>query len=75
MRCFSCGQPGHVKAHCPARQQHGDSWDDHIAIIDATVTAWTEGNISIDRKRRMISDENRSFYGAGCPRRLQWPPR
>ena len=45
----------------------------HLAQIDAYVRAWQDGAITVDHKRQLISDENKRFYGPGCPRRLTWP--
>ena len=49
------------------------AYRDHLNRIDAYVAAWHAGKISIDEKRRAISDENRMFYGPDCRRNLLWP--
>lgn len=45
----------------------------HLAQIDAYVAAWQQGVITVDHKRYLISEENKRFYGPGCPRKLIWP--
>jgi hypothetical protein len=50
----------------------GDARAAHLARIGKLVMLWQTGLISVDDKRRGISDENRSFYGAECPQRLIW---
>lgn len=70
--CYRCHRPGHYAADCPGAIPAA-SKDEHHARIGAYVTDWIEGRITIDQKRRAISDENLLHYGADCPRRLRWP--
>jgi hypothetical protein len=72
MKCFNCGEDGHIKAECPARLSK-ESRSDHMAVIDETMQAWIDGKISIEQKRRMISDENLAYYGEGCRKALLYP--
>ena len=53
--------------------QPTNSYQQHLARIDRLVDLWRDGTISLDGKRMAISDENRSFYGPNCPRKLIWP--
>ena len=70
--CYHCGEPGHFVAECPMMTP-ALTYEEHQARIDGYVASWVRGEISIDRKRKMISDENVLHYGADCPRRLRWP--
>jgi Zinc knuckle len=75
--CYQCGEPGHMIASCPALLPGNDdealTYAAHLAVIDAIVANWHEGKLSIDQKRKMISDENRAYYGPSCRRALAWP--
>lgn len=44
----------------------------HMDLIASYVVAWQRGEITLDAKRRAISDENRAFYGPDCPKHLLW---
>ena len=72
MACYRCHRPGHYADSCPESIPAAGK-DEHLARIDAYVEDWIEGRITIDQKRRAISDENRLYYGDACPRRLIWP--
>jgi hypothetical protein len=45
----------------------------HMDIIESYVTAWQAGEMTLEQKRRAISDENRAYYGPGVRRALTWP--
>jgi hypothetical protein len=51
-----------------------DGYRDHLARIGQLTERWHEGLITVDEKRRAISDENRQFYGPDCPKHLLWRP-
>lgn len=87
--CYRCGQPGHNRNQClngttlPGRvvasdapePRYAGSYDEHMARIKDAVRRWHEGEISLDDKRRMISDENIRWHGvtAARARKLTWP--
>lgn len=71
MTCYHCGEPGHFVAACPMMVP-ASSTEEHVARIAGYVDAWVRGEITIDRKRKMISDENLLHYGAGCRPALLW---
>jgi Zinc knuckle len=65
MECFRCGDSGHFVADCPL-QAPAASHDEHLARIDACVAQWIAGQITTRRKRQLIADENRQYYGDDC---------
>lgn len=73
MDCYRCGQQGHFAADC-ALSMRASSDEEHRARIDGFVRDWTEGRISMERKRMAVSDENKLWYGPACRRALTWPP-
>lgn len=40
-----------------------DQYHDHLDRIQRTITAWENGEISTDVKRRAIAGENEIYYG------------
>ena len=53
-------------------QDHRAAYAAHMDLIDSYVAAWQRGELTIDQKRRAISDENQAFHGPECPRHLLW---
>lgn len=82
-RCYRCGEPGHVKAECTAPpapppasapgQMDARAYSAHMETIEDAVADWAAGTITLDQKRRKISDENRRYYGPGVRKALTWP--
>jgi len=72
MTCYHCGEPGHFVADCPTMRPAG-SHEEHMARIAAYVDEWVRGDITTERKRKMISDENLMHYGPDCRRALLHP--
>lgn len=72
MTCYHCGTPGHFVAECPLMVPAA-SRDEHMARIDGYVGMRVHGEIGLERKRKMISDENLLYYGPGCRKALLWP--
>jgi hypothetical protein len=71
MTCYHCGEPGHWVVDCPTMRPAASS-EEHQARIDSYVASWVRGEITVDRKRKMISDENLLYYGPGCRPALIW---
>ena len=69
MECFKCHDYGHSQRDCPW-QIPAATWDEHLARIDAIVTLWADGVITIMDKRRAVASENQSYHGDACPPRL-----
>ena len=72
MTCYHCGTPGHFVADCPMMVPAA-SHEEHMARIDLYVAMWARGELGLEQKRKMISDENLLHYGPACPKRLLWP--
>ncbi len=72
MTCYHCGTPGHFVAECPLMTPAG-SKDEHLARIGGYVAEWHRSEITVERKRKMISDENLLYYGPSCRKALRWP--
>lgn len=72
MTCYHCGEPGHFVAACPMMVP-AESFEEHMARIDSYIASWARGEIGLERKRKMISDENLLHYGPTCRRALLWP--
>ncbi len=72
MTCYHCGTPGHFVAECPLMIPAA-SQGEHLARIGQYVDMWVAGEITVERKRKMISDENLMHYGPSCRRALLWP--
>jgi hypothetical protein len=72
MTCYHCGKPGHFAAACPLMIPAASN-EEHLARIDGYVAAWVAGEITTERKRKMISGENVLHYGPDVRRALVWP--
>jgi len=72
MDCYHCGTAGHFVAECPMMVPAA-SKEEHMARIAQYVAAWLMGEITVERKRKMISDENLLYYGPGCRKALLYP--
>lgn len=42
------------------------SHEEHTLRIRIIVNQWFAGEITIDRKRQLIIEENRTYYGPSC---------
>jgi hypothetical protein len=62
-----------MRSGAATEQARADAYCAHLGRIDAYVTAWRTGRITLAEKRRAISDENRTYYGPDCRRNLLWP--
>lgn len=71
--CWKCGEPGHFAASCTL-QLRATSYAEHMARIAATVDRWISREISIEKKRVLVSDENVQWYGPDVPRHLVYAP-
>ncbi len=71
MNCYHCGGH-HYVAECPLMIPAA-SRDEHMARIDQYVAMWQRGEVTLERKRKMISDENLLWHGPACRRALLYP--
>lgn len=55
--CFHCLRPGHWQGDCPLLQPPGDK-DHHEARIAAITRRFTDREIGMAAKRRLIETEN-----------------
>lgn len=65
MNCYRCGDSGHYAADCPLAIP-AMGMEEHLARIDQTVDLWISGEITLQRKRQLIAEENRLHYGEEC---------
>ena len=72
MTCYHCGELGHFVAECPLMIPAA-SFEEHMSRIDLYVAMWARGDVGLERKRKMISDENLLYYGPGCRKALLYP--
>jgi hypothetical protein len=49
-----------------------EGYQQHLDRIAELVVNWQAGLLTVEQKRRAISDENKQFYGANCPKHLTW---
>lgn len=58
--CFRCEMPGHVAADC-AELKPAQDRKDHDDRIKRYVERWTNGEITLQQKRKFIEMENRMW--------------
>lgn len=69
LQCFRCEQYGHVAAECTELSRAANKAE-HLARIAAIVARWPR-EIDTLRKRQLISQENKLWYGDDMPAALR----